>query len=367
MKRIVLGYSGSLKGSVAIHWLIERLGADVVTVTLDIGQEAELADVRERALNAGAVRAHVLDARDEFARGFVLPALQAGAASEDGAPPLTGLGRPLIARKLIDIARMEGAIAVAHCCRPFSNDEARVESALRALNPDLTIVAPLRESRMTAEELIAYARERNVFVPTTADVESADVNLWGRSASLTADRSTALTAGYVLTRTPEQCAKEAASLEIEFDHGVPVRANGIEMPLAEMIESLETIAGSHGVGRFDGACIHEAPAAVVLQTAHRELEHAAHAPELSAAKTALCHEYARLVDEGRWFTPMREAIDAFVASVQQRVNGVVRIELLRGDCRAVSSRVYATAPPNRVRLETHTQADLEPAERFRGL
>jgi argininosuccinate synthase len=134
-----------------------------------------------------------------------------------------------------------------------------------------------------------------------------------------------------------------------------------------MIESLETIAGAHGVGRFDGACIHEAPAAVVLQTAHRELEHAAHAPELSAMKARLCEEYARLVDEGRWFTPTRDAIDAFVASVQQRVSGAVRVELLKGKCRAVSSRVYVTAPPNRVRLETHTQADLEPAERFKGL
>jgi argininosuccinate synthase len=362
MERIVLGYSGSLDTSVAIPWLAERYGADVVAVTLDLGQGWELADIRERALSAGAVRAHVLDVRDEFARQYVLPVLQAGATGRDGAPALTALGRPLIAQKLIEIARIEGATAVAHGCLPCSDDEGRLESALRAVDASVKVLAPLRESHMTQDELIAYARTHHIFAAdTAADERTTDVNLWGRSVDITAER----TAGdeiYVLTRAPEQSPDEAAYLDVEFEGGVPVRANGIEMPLSELIESIETIAGVHGVGRFDGQGnadvmhVYEAPAARVLQTAHAELERTILPRRLRSLKDRLGREYTRLIDEGRWFSPTREAIDAFVASVQRRVSGTVRVELLKGRCRATSCRVDSAVLDRRPALEASTPA-----------
>lgn len=361
--RIVVGYSGSLATTVAISWLAEHRGVDVIAVTLDIGQEGELTDVRERALGAGALRAHVLDVRDEFANEYILPALQAGGSGPGGVPLVTALSRPILAKKLIDIARMEGATAIAHGCFPYSDDEARLESLIKALDPRMTVIAPLRDSPMTPDEQAAYARGHNIFVPADASGGRTDVNLWGRSTELTTGRSTDDI--YVLTRSPEDCPDEPAWLEVEFDRGIPVRANGIEMALAELVESIETIAGAHGVGRFDAAdasagdaaWVHEAPAAVVLQTAHAALEESALPPDLCLLKDVLGRGYGRLIDEGGWFTPMREAVDAFVASAERRVTGTVRVELVKGRCRAVGCRVPVPAEP------AH---DPEPIERLRG-
>jgi argininosuccinate synthase len=353
MERIVLGYTGSLNSSVAIPWLAERFGVDVIAVTLDLGQGTELTDTRERALASGALRSHVLDVRDEFAAEYILPLLQAGATGTAGAPLITAISRPLIAKKLIDVARMEGATMIAHCCDPLSDDENRLETALHALDGSIAIVAPLRESHMTPEQQLAYARERNIFAPALpATAVNTSANLWGRSTELAAGTNDE-DETYVLTRAPHLCPEEPACLDVEFESGVPVRANGIEMAFAELIESIETIAGAHGVGRFDALpggqladvrFSHEAPAAMVLQTAHNALEESAVSHDVCALKRILAREYARVVEEGRWFTPAREAIDAFVASVQQHVTGTVRVELFKGSCRAVSCRVDAPLP-----------------------
>ena len=268
MNRIVLAYSGGLETTAAIPWLIEAYGAEVVTVTLDLGQGRELAHLRERALNAGAVRAHVLDAREEFVRGYILPALQRGAFSPGREFEGTRLSRPLIARRLVEVARMEGAGAVAHGCSAADPDRAPLESSLRQLDPGLSIIAPLCEWRMSDAEVTEYARARGIPVTAAPQRQQVDANVWGRQLHGSASEG-----DYTLTRSIADAPADAAFMDIEFEAGVPVRANGVDLPLIEMIESIETIAGTHGVGRLPGpnGSVAESPAAVVLHAAHTEL------------------------------------------------------------------------------------------------
>ena len=352
MKRIVLAYSGGLHTSIAIPWLIENHDAEVVTVTLDIGQGRELADIRERALALGAVRAHVIDAREEFVREYILPTLQAGALYEQQYPLATALGGPLVARRLVEIARMEGAATIAHGCTGSGNDQVRLEVSVRALEPSLNVLAPARLWSMSRAEAIDYARTRGIPVPVATQTPySTDANLWGRSiaAGVLEDPWREPPEDiYTLTRAPQDCSDEPAYVEIEFDGGLPVHVNGIEMSLLEIIESLETIAGAHGVGRIDmienrlvgtqSREIYEAPAAVVLHTAHKEIEKLVVARELERLKHDLARRYADLVYNGFWFSQTREAIDAFVATVQKRVTGTVRLKLFKGTCAVVGRK-----------------------------
>jgi argininosuccinate synthase len=362
MERIVLAYSGGLDTSVAVRWLAERYNAEVIAVTLDLGQGRELTDVRERALALGAVRAHVLDVREEFARDYILPALRAGALYEDRYPLSTALGRPLIAQKLVEVARMEGATTIAHGCNGKANDELRLELAVRALDPAMTVLAPARMWGMSRQQQIEYAKARRIPIPSTIESPyTVDTNLWGRSIErgvLEDPWQESPEEIYTLTRAPRDCPDEPAYVEIEFDAGVPVRANGIEMSLIEMIESLETIAGAHGVGRIDmvenaaagdkSREIYEAPAAVVLYTAQRELMKLVVPRDLERLAHDLGRMYADLAYNGRWFTPTREAIDGFMASIQPRVTGAVRLKLFKGDCRVVGRR-SPMAPPSPLR------------------
>jgi argininosuccinate synthase len=351
MEKIVLGFSGGLDTSVAIPWLKETYGADVVTVTLDVGQGRELVDVRERALAGGAVRAHVIDAKEEFARSYILPALQAGALYEDRYPLATALGRPLIAKRLVEMARMEGATAIAHGCIGKINDTVRIEVSARALDPSIRIIAVAREWNMTRAEEVEYARARNIAIPSATSAYSIDSNLWGRSIEGGALEDPWVEAPeevYTLTRPPQQCPDEPAYVEIEFENGVPVRTNGVEMSFLELVESLETIAGAHGVGRIDmlenrlvgikSREIYEAPAAVPLHMAHQELEKLVIARDLERIRHDLSRVYADLIYNGLWFSHTRESIDALVRSIQSRVTGTIRLKLFKGDCRVVGRK-----------------------------
>ena len=354
MERIVLAYSGGLDTSVAIPWLAERYDAEIVTVTLDLGQRETLADIRERALALGAVRAHVVDAREEFVAGYVLPALQAGAVYESRYPLATALGRPLIAKHLVKIAEMEGATAIAHGCRAKGNDQIRLDVSARALNPEIRVLAPARAWAMTRVEEIEYARARGIPVPATIDSPySTDANLWGRSIESALLEDPWLEPPediYALTRSPASSPDEPAYVEIAFERGVPTRINGVAMPLTELITSLETIAGTHGVGRIDmfenrlvgikSREIYEAPAAVVLHAAHKELETIVVPRDLERLTAEMARVYADLVYSGLWFTPTREAIDAFVAAIQPRVTGLVRAKLFKGRCVIVGRRSH---------------------------
>ena len=358
----VLAYSGGLDTSVAIPWLTEKYGAQIIAVTLDLGQGRELNQIRERAISTGAIRCHVLDVREQFARDYILPALQADALYEERYPLATALSRPLIARKLVEIARMENASAIAHGCTAKGNDQVRIEVSARAIDPDIQVIAPAREWRMTRPEEIAYARARNVSVPTTivgrsADLQagrgpySTDQNLWGRSVEcgmLEDPWNEPPDDIYTLTKSPAEAPALPAYVEIGWQDGVPVTVNGVEMSLVEVIDSLQTIAGVHGVGRIDmvenrlvgikSREIYEAPAAVLLHQAHRELEGFVIPKDLQRVKLRLSQDYADLVYNGLWFSPTRSAIDAFVQDVQRRVTGAIRLKLYKGSCRVVGRK-----------------------------
>jgi argininosuccinate synthase len=352
MTRIVLAYSGGLDTSVAIPWLKEKHGAEVIAVTLDLGQGGELNQIRERAMAAGASRCHVLDVREEFARDYILPALQADALYEERYPLATALGRPLIAKKLVEIAQMENASAIAHGCTGKGNDQVRIDVSARAIDPRMTVVAPAREWDMTRAEEIEYARVRRIAVSATSESPySTDQNLWGRSIEcgvLEDPWNEPPDDIYTLTKSPASAPDVPAYVQIEWQSGVPTAVNGVEMSLVELIGSLETIAGVHGVGRIDmvenrvvgikSREIYEAPAALLLHAAHREMEGLVTPKDLQRLKQRLSQEYADIVYNGLWFSQTRTAIDAFMQSIQQKVSGTIRLKLFKGDCRVVGRK-----------------------------
>jgi argininosuccinate synthase len=352
MERIVLAYSGGLDTSVAIRWLADTYGAEVIAVTMDLGQGENLDAARERALATGAVNAYVVDVRQEFASEYILPALQAGAIYEDRYPLATALGRPLIAKTLVEIAHREKAGAIAHGCTGKGNDQVRLDVSTRALDPAIVVYAPARVWSMTRADEIEYARARGIAVPVTKESPySTDENLWGRSIEcgiLEDPWAEAPEDAYSLTRSGADCPDLPADLELTFEAGVPTAVNGVSMPLPELIHSVATIAGVHGVGRIDmvenrlvgikSREVYEAPAAVVLHAAHREIEALIAPRDLIRIKRELGVKYADLVYNGLWFTPTRQAIDAFVATMQPHVTGEVRLRLFKGECRVTGRR-----------------------------
>ena len=369
MDKIILAYSGGLDTSVAIPWLAEKYRAEIVTVTVDLGQGRELDDVRERALAIGAARAHVIDAREEFARDFVLPALQAGAIYEGRYPLATALGKPLIAKYLVEIARVEGTHLIAHGCTGKGNGQVRMDVSARALDPGVRVIAPAREWDLTWDDEIAYARARGIPLSVGADSPySTDANLWGRSIEcgvLDDPWQEPSEDIYILTKEPSETPDRPAYAEIAFERGVPISINGIAMSLVELIQSLDTIAGAHAVGRVDmvenrlvgikSREIYEAPAAVTLHLAHRELQSFVVPRDLERLTSELGSKYADLVYNGLWYTPTREAIDALVKKVQEKVTGVVRLKMFKGDLRVVGRKspygLYDLA------MATHDAAD----------
>jgi argininosuccinate synthase len=317
-----------------------------MTVTMDLGDGRELEAVRDRAIAAGAVRAHVLDLRDDFARDFVLPAFKAEAIRGAGHPLATELGRALIAQKLVEIAAIEQASAVAHGC--VGSDQAALERSIRALNPRLRVLAPASESGMTSSQAEKYARERGLPLPTSSDAPFVtDANLWGRSIEgglLDDPGCEPPESVYATTRSALECPEEPAYVEIGFEQGVPTGINGVSMPFGELIASLGIIAGAHGLGRIDvvenrsdgkSRRICEAPAAVVLHAAHQDVQKLVTTRELDRFARSVSLQYAELVYNGSWFEPLRPALDAFVENVQQRVTGIVRLKLFKGKCQVV--------------------------------
>ena len=352
MERIVLAYSGGLDTSVAIPWLAEKYRAEIVTVTVDLGQGKSLDDIRERALAIGATRAHVIDARDEFGRDFILPALQAGAMYEGRYPLATALGKPLIAKYLVEIARIEGTNVVAHGCTGKGNGQVRMDVSARALDPNIRVIAPAREWDLTWQDELDYAKKLGIPLPASAESPySTDANLWGRSiecGGLDDPWQEPSEDIYILTKEPTETPDRPAYVELAFERGVPVSINGITMSLVELLQSLDTIAGAHAVGRIDmvenrlvgikSREIYEAPAAVTLHMAHKELQTFVTARDLERLTSDLAVRYADLVYNGLWYTPTREAIDALVHKVQEKVTGVIRLKLFKGDCRVVGRK-----------------------------
>jgi len=334
MQRTVLGFSGSAASAAAIGWLREQQGQEVVTVTLDVGQGDELAAVREQALTLGAVRAHVIDAREELVRDYLLPALQAGALMDGYA-----LTYPLLAKRLVDIARMESASVIAHAAKPEAG--AVLDAAIRSIDPASEITAVLAQWTPSDAELSALARHRGLHAPVSSDVR-VEASVWGRRITGANIPDEAFT----LTRDPQDCPDDPAVVDITLVRGVPVSTNGVEMPLNEMLESLETIAGAHGVGRsLAEQTALEAPAACVLAIAHAALEQRALGDDIAALKRQLASVYARTISSGQWFSDLREGIDAFARVASARVSGTVRLTFSEGQCSVVHCNVASGSQP----------------------
>jgi argininosuccinate synthase len=388
MKRIVLAYSGGLDTSVAIPWLAERYGAEIVAVTMDLGQGKELDDVRERALAIGAVRAHVLDLREEFARDYILPALQAGAIYEGRYPLATALGRPLISKHLVEVARLEGAEAIAHGCTGKGNDQVRMDVSARALEPGIQVIAPARVWGLSRPEEIEYARERGIPVPATvASPYSTDANLWGRSIEcgvLEDPWQEPPEEIYALTKPPQEAPDRPAYVEVEFERGVPVKINGVAMGLVELIQSLETIAGGHGVGRIDmvenrfvglkSRGVYETPGGTVLHYAHRAVESITMDRDVMHERDRLSPRFAELIYNGFWFSPEMAFVRAAIEASQQNVTGEARVKLFKGAVRVTGRRSpvslysealssFEDAGPE----DTYDQADATGFIRLQGL
>ncbi|HET9199702.1 MAG TPA: argininosuccinate synthase [Dehalococcoidia bacterium] len=353
--RVVLAYSGGLDTSVAIHWLTEERGYDVIALTVDVGNEKDLKTVQERATQIGAVKSLVRDARADFIHYFAFPALAAGAVYQGVYPLATALARPLIAKLLVDVAREENAAAVAHGCTGKGNDQVRFDVSVQALAPDLEIVAPVREWAWSREEEIEYAEEHGIPVPATkASPYSTDENLWGRSieAGVLEDPWAEPPADvYQWTAAPDQRPDDPEYVEIGFREGVPVTLDGEETEGVEMVTALNSKAGRHGVGRIDhvedrlvgikSREIYEAPAAVTLLEAHRALEHMTLSRQQLALKARVAQEYAELIYNGLWFTAHHQDIAAYVHSTQRHVTGTVRMRLHNGQATAVGRKADA--------------------------
>jgi argininosuccinate synthase len=339
---IVLAYSGSVTTTLAIPWLAEQHGRDVVTLTLDVGQGQELEAVRDRALVAGAVRAHVVDAREEFARDYILPSLLADATDRSGHPLVAALALPLIAGKLVEIAAIEQASVVAHGGLG-AGGATPLRAAIQTLKPALAVVTPpvgAFSTRGLGDGRVAVAASGRV----------AHVNLWGRAV---AEPSGATAPDPGISAT---AAVEAAYVDVTFERGVPVGLNGVTLSFVDLITSLTTLARRHDIGRFVHEAVDapdefrrwrcEAPAAVALHLAHRELQSVVTAADLLALCDSLRTRYVDAVERGLWFAPVREAVQAFVGKVQERVTGGVRLKLLDGTCEVVSRQsTHATDIP----------------------
>ena len=333
--RIVLAYSGSLEGSAAIPWLRERHGLEVVAVTLDLGQGRELEAIRDRALALGADRAHVLDTRDLFADEHLMPALRADAMHDGTVPMALALSRPLIARKLVELAGIERADAVAHTGRS-SDGPSPLDRLLAAIAPTLQVLTPAREWTHARADLAAFARSHGLGMASD-DASLVETNFWGRSLRQpAADRLRSLFAA----KAPDACPPEPALVDITFVRGVPTSLNGVALPLIELVGSLGTLASIHGVGHADSVGLRcDAPAAVLLHAGHRELTRVASPPDVAAFSAAATAAYVELVEQSRWFSPLRNALDAYFLAVQARVTGHVRLRLFRGQHSTIATEL----------------------------
>jgi len=348
-KRVVLAYSGGLDTSVAVRWMIDEYGVEVITVACDVGQGGDWAAVTDRARAAGAVEALVVDCRAEFADDFVAPALKANALYEGRYPLVSALSRPVIVRQLVRVARDHGATAVAHGCTGKGNDQVRFEVSTRALAPDLEILAPVRSWGMTREQCIDYATEHDIPLTATKDkLYSIDDNLWGRAIECGEMEDPWARPPDDVWSLTRATATEPTEVTLAFEAGLPVAMDGERLPLWELVTRMNALVGAYGWGRLDmvenrrvgikSRETYEAPGALALIQAHQDLESLTVERDLQHEKQRLEGRYADLVYDGQWFSPLKEAYDAFVDASQRHVTGEVRLRLEPGRCFVVGRR-----------------------------
>ncbi|KRM60477.1 argininosuccinate synthase [Paucilactobacillus vaccinostercus DSM 20634] len=368
-EKVVLAYSGGLDTSVAIPWLKDK-GYDVVAVCINVGEKGkDYGFVHDKALKVGATKAYVIDAREEFANEYALIALQGHTLYEGIYPLLSALSRPLISKKLVEIAKQEGATAVAHGCTGKGNDQVRFEVAIHALAPELKIEAPIRDWHWSREEEIEYAKEHNVPVPIDLDSPySIDQNLWGRANEcgvLEDPWAAAPEDAFDLTNALENTPDEPDEITIDFEQGVPVALNGTKYALSDLIIKIEALAGKHGIGRIDhienrlvgikSREVYEAPAAAVLMHAHKDLEDLTFERDLAHFKPIIEQKLADTIYNALWFSPLMSAMIAFLKDTQKVVNGTVRLKLFKGNV-ITQGRKSANSLYNK-NLATYTSAD----------
>ena len=368
-KRVVLAYSGGLDTSVAVRWMIENLGLEVICLSADVGQEGTLEGNREKALGAGAIAYEQLDLRAEFADEYLAPIIKANALYEKQYPLVSALSRPLIVKHQVALARKYGADGIAHGCTGKGNDQVRFEVSSMALAPDLELIAPVRNWGFSREDSIEYAALHNIPVGATKEkLYSIDDNLWGRAIECGEMEDPWAEPPAGVWQMTQLTATEPREITISFDQGVPVALDGSALPLFELIIQLNHIVGSYGFGRLDmvenrrvgikSRETYEAPAALALMMAHADLEAITLERDLQREKIRLEHRYAEMVYDGLWFSPLRLALDAFIESSQEFVTGDVRLRLEPNRCVVVGRR----APKS---LYDYGLATYDSADRFR--
>jgi argininosuccinate synthase len=350
--RVLLLYSGGLDTSVMLKWIQDQYGAEVVALTVNLGQPGEDYEiVKGKALQLGALDCHVVDAREEFAREYVVPAIKANALYGGGYPLFTALGRPLIAKLAVEYARRTGCDTIAHGCTGKGNDQVRIEATVATLAPELRVIAPVRSWQMGREEEVAYAREHGIPVKGGTEVApySIDDNLWGRSSEgrwiEELDHAPEDDVFQLVTR-PEEAPDEAEVVTVEFEHGVPVALNGERLGIVELLERVAAIGARHGVGIVDHIedrivglkvrDIYEVPAAAILLPAHQDLEKLVSTIHQNQFKAGLDRQWAYLVYAGLWWEPLRGDLDAYMESVNEQVTGTIGVRLYKGNARVVT-------------------------------
>ncbi len=378
--KIVVAYSGGLDTSVMVHWLKQHYDAEIITCTGNLGQTKETSSLKEKALASGASKVYYIDLRKEFLEQYAFPALQAGALYEDAYPMATSLGRPLLAKTMVEVARKEGAAMIAHGCTGKGNDQVRFEVSIGALAPDIQVIAPLRSWEFKSrEEEIAYASANGI--PVSATVKSPysiDENLWGTSIECGVLEDPMVEPpldAFQTTASPELAPDESDEVAIGFEKGIPVSIDGREMDSISLVEFLNSLGAQNAIGRIDlienrlvgikSREVYEAPAATILHFAHKELERLTLDKAVMHYKALVAHEYANLIYNGLWHAPLREALAAFVKKTQERVTGIVKVRLYKGTIRVVArSSPFSLYDPMMATYTAEDQFDHKASEGF---
>jgi argininosuccinate synthase len=368
--KIVVAYSGGLDTSVMVKWLSDKYDAEIITVTGNLGQKDEIENIEQKALTTGASKAYVVNLQKEFIEDYAWKALKGGALYEGEYPLATAVGRPLLAKLMVDIAQKENANIIAHGCTGKGNDQVRFEVGMKTLAPDIDIIAPLREWEFKSrEEEILYAQKHNI--PTSVNLEkpySIDENLWGVATECGVLEDTEEVPpddAFQMTVNPIDAPNIPETIKITFEKGIPTKLDDIEMSGSQIVSTLNDIGGKHGIGRYDiienrvvgikSREVYEAPAAHILHTAHIQLEKLTLDKDTFRYKQNASNTYANLIYDGFWFTPLFEALTAFFDSIQERVTGEITLELYKGNLK-VLSRVSENSLYSQ-ELATYTEED----------
>ncbi|GAA3604497.1 argininosuccinate synthase [Secundilactobacillus similis] len=376
-QKVVLAYSGGLDTSVAIPWLKDK-GYDVIACCINVGEGKDLDFVKSKALQVGAVKAYVIDALEEFAEDYAMVALQGHTFYEGEYPLISALSRPLISKKLVEVAQEENATAVAHGCTGKGNDQVRFEVAIHALNPALEVLSPVRDWHWSREEEIEYAKEHNIPIPIDLDSPySIDANIWGRANEAGVLEDPWVSApedAYALTNPIDKTPDTPTDVEITFEQGVPTKLNGKAYQLADLIQELNKIAGEHGIGRIDhienrlvgikSREVYEAPAATVLMKAHKQLEDLTFERDLAHFKPVIEKQLSEMIYNALWFSPLMDALQAFLKKTQEVVSGVIKVQLFKGNVITLGRKSDSSLYDKN--LATYTSADSFDQEAAKG-